>query len=176
MPSESPSDGICFPKHPAPFSSCRKQIPIRFVANAQKNRCRLKSQTGFRRHLSRMKTENTHIVIPAKAVAQGGLQPSDSRHLHPKIPSFPRRRESRLVGLQPFPINSCCFSFLDSHFVGMTAVGVSVISDKSPPFPVIPAKVGIRFFELQPLPINCFNVAFPNSRFRGNDAILGFCF
>ena len=118
MPSESPSDGICFPKHPAPFSSCRKQIPIRFVANAQKNRCRLKSQTGFRRHLSRMKTENTHIVIPAKAVAQGGLQPSDSRHLHPKIPSFPRRRESRLVGLQPFPINSCCFSFLDSHFRG----------------------------------------------------------
>ncbi|WP_269321009.1 hypothetical protein [Neisseria meningitidis] len=25
MPSESPSDGIGFPKHPAPFSSCRKQ-------------------------------------------------------------------------------------------------------------------------------------------------------
>ncbi|HFC4081659.1 TPA: hypothetical protein ACFJBX_002009 [Neisseria gonorrhoeae] len=50
MPSESPSDGIGFPKHSAPFSSCRKQTPIRFAANAQKTQCRLKRQTGFRQH------------------------------------------------------------------------------------------------------------------------------
>ncbi|QOG46877.1 hypothetical protein IBX81_07335 [Neisseria gonorrhoeae] len=49
MPSESPSDGIGFPKHSAPLSSCRKQTPIRFAANAQ-TQCRLKRQTGFRRH------------------------------------------------------------------------------------------------------------------------------
>ncbi|WP_301817016.1 hypothetical protein [Neisseria maigaei] len=104
MPSEGPSDGICFPKHPALFSSCRKQIPIRFVANTQKARCRLKPQTGFRRHLSRMKTENTHIVIHTKAVAQGRLQPTNSHHLHPKIPSFPRKWESDLFGFSFFEI------------------------------------------------------------------------
>ncbi|EOB45352.1 hypothetical protein NM69155_2149, partial [Neisseria meningitidis 69155] len=32
--------------------------------------------------------------------------------------SFPRRRESRFVEFQSFPINSCSFAFLDSHFRG----------------------------------------------------------
>ncbi|WP_308030899.1 hypothetical protein, partial [Neisseria lactamica] len=75
------------------------------------------SETPNRLQTAFIADENRN-VIPAKTVAQGGLRPAGSHHLHPKIPSFPRRRESKLVGLQPFPINSCCFSFLDSHFRG----------------------------------------------------------
>ncbi|EQD17704.1 hypothetical protein NM518_2196 [Neisseria meningitidis NM518] len=44
--------------------------------------------------------------------------------------SFSVKAGIRSVRFRSFPINSCCFSFLDSHFRGNDGGEVFVVSDK----------------------------------------------
>ncbi|RQK64062.1 hypothetical protein COH62_02690 [Neisseria meningitidis] len=46
------------------------------------------------------------------------------KNRNPKPSSFPRKRESRFVEFRSFPINSCNFEFLDSHFRGNDGGGL----------------------------------------------------
>ncbi|RQK81141.1 hypothetical protein COH54_06645 [Neisseria meningitidis] len=48
-------------------------------------------------------------------------------NLHPVIPT---KAGIQSVQFRSFPINSCCFSFLDSHFRGNDGGRVLVFSDK----------------------------------------------
>ncbi|MBG8786304.1 hypothetical protein FCG16_08050 [Neisseria meningitidis] len=48
-------------------------------------------------------------------------------NLHPVIPT---KAGIQSVRFRSFPINSCCFSFLDSHFRGNDGGRVLVFSDK----------------------------------------------
>ncbi|QEN64711.1 hypothetical protein CCD89_00630 [Neisseria meningitidis] len=43
---------------------------------------------------------------------------------------IPAQAEIQSVQFRSFPINSCCFSFLDSHFCGNDGGEVFVVSEK----------------------------------------------
>ncbi len=117
------------------------------------------------------------------------------KNRNPKPPSFPRKRESRFVEFRSFPINSCNFEFLDSHFRGNDAedccfpdkfppskISLSIQEPKILPFSqkqkfknrnpkpsAFPRKRESRFVEFRSFPINSCNFAFLDSHFRGND-------